>query len=133
MDSSRLLARLSDTLRHEIAPAVGEEYPRTQAFMASVILERVSRELALESAHREAEEGDMAELVTALGPLLGEAPGPVRAAMAEAESAGTVVALGPLVESLHSWGGDQPTVAAALAEIRPVLRRDVDRRMEIAR
>lgn len=133
MDSSRLLARLSDTLRHEIAPAVGEEYPRTQAFMASVILERVSRELALESAHREAERRDVAELIATLGLVLASTPAAVGSALAEVEAAGTVDAIGPLVQSLHSWGGDEPSVVAALAEIRPVLRRDIDRRMEIAR
>ena len=48
-----------------------------------------------------------------------------------AESA--VAPLGPLIDALYAWGPEREPTAAALALIRPVLRRDIDRRMEIAR
>ena len=40
MSPDELLRRLAQTLKHEIAPAVGEAYPKTQAYMASVVLEK---------------------------------------------------------------------------------------------
>jgi hypothetical protein len=39
MEPEQLLERLATTLRRQIGPAVAEPYPRTQAFMASVVLE----------------------------------------------------------------------------------------------
>jgi hypothetical protein len=37
-----LLGRLATTLREEIGPSVNGGYPRTQAFMAAVVLEKVA-------------------------------------------------------------------------------------------
>ncbi len=133
MEPSDLLGRLSATLRSEIGPAVGDEYTRTQAFMASVILAKVAKEVALGPDHRAAERADMVELHQRLEPILGVGPpAPVLDAAAAARSSATVAGLGPLVEALHRWGADQPGADRALAAIRTTLRRDVDRRMEVA-
>jgi hypothetical protein len=138
METSELLDRLAATLRHDIGPAVGEEYPRTQAFMASVILERVSRLVRLGPAHAAAEQADLAELVPALEPVVAGAPSEVTAPARALTEAPTVDGLGPLIEGLYLWAAADPAEGGAardraLALIRPVLRRDIDRRMEVAR
>ena len=80
-------------------------------------------------APAEAEVADLAELAADLEPLLQEAPAGV-SQTAEALSAGDAVAeLGPLIEALYEWGEEG---VAALAAVRRVLRRDIDRRMEVA-
>ncbi|MDH3679379.1 MAG: hypothetical protein OEV40_05440 [Acidimicrobiia bacterium] len=133
MHTAELLARLAAALRTEIGPAVEGEYPRTQAFMAGVILERVSRELALDAQHAAAAAADGTALRADLDPVLAAGPPPVRVALDRwAEAACAIHALTPLIEALYAWGPDEPAAVDALALIRPVLRRDIDRRMEIA-
>lgn len=136
MDTEDLLRRISVTLREEIAPEVGEEYIRTQTFMASVILERVARQLGSAEVHADAERADLTGLHRELAErLAGDGvPAEVREAAGAAGAAGTVASLGPLVSALHAWGPDrEPAAADALARVRQVLRADIDRRMEIAR
>jgi tetratricopeptide (TPR) repeat protein len=41
--SFALLRRIAQTLRESIGPAVEAEYPRTQAFMAAVVLQKLGR------------------------------------------------------------------------------------------
>ena len=172
-ESHALLERLASQLRREIAPAVDDEYQRTQTHMAGVILQRLAREAALGERHREAEAADMARLATDVSDVLdsdpasagdadpqanrdaGQAEGAGRgeppasdavpwafsaavpedvcAALERLQGDGSVMSLGPLVEALYRWGAERPMAAAALDAIRPVLRRDIDRRMEIAR
>ena len=137
MASHELLQRLSATLRQEIAPAVDGEYTRTQAYMASVILERLAKQLALAPDHDQAEQGDVSVLIDKLRLTLpdadADADADVMAAVEALTRARTVAALGPLIEALYHWGIERPEAAAALALIRPVLRRDIDRRVEVAR
>jgi hypothetical protein len=134
VDVGELLHRLATTVRADIAPAVGDEYTRTQAFMTAVILEKLAREVARGPADEAAARADLAGLHPAIETLLASAPEPVASAAARARRAGTVEALGPLVTELYRWGvGPGSVGAAALAEIRTVLRADIDRRMEIAR
>jgi hypothetical protein len=132
-----LLQRIARILRQDIGPAVADEYARTQAFMAAVVLEKLGRQLALAGEHEGAESVDLALLVADLRGLLteGEAPAPVRTAVdALAERRGNA-ALCRLIEALYAA---RPTLgearfAGALDRIRRTLRRSVDRRMEIAR
>lgn len=129
---AELLRRLSASLRADIGPAVGDEYARTQAFMASVILERVSRQLEFGPAHQAAETADLTRLCTLLTPTLLDGPPEVVSAFAEVRSQATVASLGGLIAALYAWGVDEPTVTEALGHIRPVLRHDIDRRMRVA-
>lgn len=133
LPTADLLARLAETLRTDIGPAVDDEYTRTQAFMAAVILERVSRQVELAPAHAEAERHDLAQLFDDLPELVGAAPDEVVAAVDRASAADDLAALTPVVEALYRWGPEPGPAAEALARIRVVLRRDIDRRMEIAR
>ena len=129
-ESHELLGRLADQLRHDIAPSVGDEYLRTQAYMAAVIAERLARQSALGQRHAADEADDMAQLLTELDGIGLEALSEELAALrADAK----VAALGAVVAALYGAGPERPETAAALAAIRRVLRRDIDRRMEIAR
>ncbi len=139
LSTGELLARLAETLRTDIGPAIDDEYTRTQAFMAAVILQRIGRQVDLSPAHAAAEADDLARLGVDLRDLLESAPDGVSvpdevvAAVATAESAGRLDALTGVIEAIYRWGPDQPAAAAMLDRIRTVLRRDIDRRMEIAR
>ena len=52
MAPDQLLQRIARTLREDIGPAVDADYPRTQAFMAAVVLQKLGRQLALADEHR---------------------------------------------------------------------------------
>jgi hypothetical protein len=132
-----LLERIARILRQDIGPAVTDEYARTQAFMAAVVLEKLGRQLALSAEHEGAESADLARLVADLRGLLteGEAPAPVRTALDALAERRDNAALCRLIEALYAA---RPTLgearfAGALDRIRRTLRRSVDRRMEIAR
>ena len=125
------LRRLADTLRNEVGPAVGDEYTRTQAFMSSVILQRLASQVEHAPRHSEAETREVAALHRRLEQILTDAPDHVATARALAAGEGTVAALGPLIRELYTWNSG--TAGDALDLIRPALRADIDRRMEIAR
>lgn len=124
------LRRLAETLREEIGPAVSDEYTRTQAFMTSVILRRLASQVEHGPRHAEAERREVAALHARLEQLLADEPDPVRSAQVAAAADGDVAALGALVRELHA--NDNSAAREALDLIRPVLRADIDRRMEIA-
>ncbi len=133
------LERLAGQMRREIAPAVDDDYQRTQTHMAGVILQRLAREVALGARHRAAEIADVEALVSRLEEIIGSeetsspvAPEDVRTALAGLRGEPCMTSLAPLVEVLYRWGPDRDPVVAALDEIRAVLRRDIDRRMEVA-
>lgn len=136
-----LLERLAGQLRQELAPSLDDEYLRTQAYMAAVILERLARQAEHRERHQAAEDADIARLVTELERILPSVsqqtnesvPDDLRDALALVRTAGTVMALRPLVEALYRWSPERPEAVSALAAIRSVLRVDIDRRMEIAR
>ena len=44
MSDAELLTH-RETLKQEIAPAIDAEYPKTQAFMAAVVLQKLGRQL----------------------------------------------------------------------------------------
>lgn len=132
MTPDELLATIAATLRSDIAPAVVDEFARTQAFMAAVVLERVARDLTLRPVHSVAEVADANDLHRALVPLLAAAPPAVTVCLDRLGESPSVAATGPLVAALYDWGIDEPSAADALAVIRPYLRRDIDRRMAIA-
>lgn len=133
IDAAEMLRRLAGTLKSEIAPQVVEEYTRTQAFMASVIVERLAKQVELASEHATQELSDLEGLCVDLGGILASSPSGVTHALASLSANPTALGLGPLIDELYGWGIDEPAAAEALSVIRPVLRRDIDRRMEVAR
>ncbi len=136
MTNSDMLDRLVTTLKRDIAPAIDDEYLKTQAFMASVVVGKLTRQLALESAHRAAATADIDALVVELqaGLATYDEPG-LRAAFTTLAAQREPGALCAVIEALYA-------ARAALGEaeferlrrrIRTCLRADIDRRMEYAK
>lgn len=136
MTEADLLQRIAQILRQGIGPAVDAEYPRTQAFMAAVVLQKLSRHLALAGEHAASETADLTVLLADLRGLLadGDAPATVRAALDRLEQTRENAALCRLIEALYAARpalGDA-RFAALLGRIRQTLRRSIDRRMAVA-
>ena len=132
LSSSDILKRLADTIRNDIGPAVSDEYTRTQAFMASVILNKLSKQLDLEAAHSLAEEADVEELKLRLQTVLSDSPPSVQNQLNNFLQQNNIMPLASLLTALHEWGIDNSEAFDAIGLIRPVLRADIDRRMEVA-
>ena len=132
LSSSDILKRLADTIRNDIGPAVSDEYTRTQAFMASVILSKLSKQLDLEAAHNLAEEADVEELKLRLQTVLRDSPPSVQYQLNNFLQQSHIMPLTSLLTALHEWGVNNSEASDAIGLIRPVLRADIDRRMEIA-
>ena len=141
MNRSDLLARMARLLKREIGPAVEADYPKTQAFLGAVVLEKMSAELRLADAHTQAGAADrvalVADLDADLDADLADAPDSVReafAALAENGANGGDAALCAFIEALY---GDRDALGRErfdrlLGRVRQDLRRGIDRRMEIA-
>ena len=101
MTESDLLRRIAELLRRDIGPAVEAEYPRTQAFMAAVVLQKLSRQLGLAGEHAAAEAADVAALSTDLRGLAEDGdPAPVRVALDGLGETRDAAALCRLIEAL---------------------------------
>ncbi len=136
---SELLARIADTLRSTVAPAVGvpgetTEYARTQAHMAAVILRRVARELAEGPALTRSTQDDLAALHTELEAVVGtpEAPSAsddLTEAVAHFGRLRSLAALNPVIECAYASDSLRDPL---MQLIRPVLRREIDRTRGLA-
>ena len=136
MTEGDLLQRIAQILRQKIGPAVDAEYPRTQAFMAAVVLQKLSRQLALAGEHAAAETADLTVLLADLRWLLadGNAPAPVRAAVDSLAQTRETAALCRLIEALYAARAalGEARFATLLGRIRQTLRRSIDRRIAVA-
>ena len=135
MSPDELLRRIAQTLKQEIGPAVLEAYPKTQAFMASVVLEKLARQLELAPAHRAAERAEVAALVNDLNAFSANgAPAGVAAAIAGLASEPNSIGLNAVVEALYAARGELGTerFEQALGRVRQTLRAGVDRQMVYA-
>ena len=130
-----LLLRMSATLRNEIGPAV-EGPAKSQAYMASVVLAKLAKELDLAPARRDAERSDRASLVGDLRKLsAGDVlPSSVSAAIDVLAASEGPAALSALVRTLYAERSalGAPRFDALLGRVRVALRADVNRRMEFA-
>lgn len=131
-----LLQRIARTLKRHVGPAIEADYPRTQAFMAAVVLEKVGRQLASAADHAAAEKADIDALLGDLRALLRDAKAPAGMgdaleSLARTRHAGALCAL---IETLYRSRAalGEPTFATLLGRIRRTLRRSIDRRMEVA-
>ena len=131
-----LLQRIAQILRREIGPAVDAEYPRTQAFMAAVVLEKLGRQLVLAGEHAAAETADLTALLADLRTLLtdGNAPAAIRTAIDGLEQTRDAAALCRLIEALYAARVPlgEARFTALLARIRTTMRRSIDRRVAVA-
>lgn len=136
MTPDQLLERLATTLRREIGPAIEAEYPRTQAFMASVVLQKLGRQIATAEAHRAADAADMDRLIADLDAALVAQAAPSRIASAVAQlargrdSAALCGLISALYEGREALGPAR--FDALLGRVRKTLRASVDRRMEFS-
>jgi hypothetical protein len=136
MTPDKLLERIATTLRRDIGPAVKAEYPRTQAFMAAVVLQKLGRQLAGAEAHRAADAADMDALIADLEAARASAavPPAIAAAVAalarDRNNAALCTLIGTLYESRTELGATR--FDALLGRVRRTLRASIDRRMEFA-
>ena len=136
MTDTDLLLRISHMLREAIGPAVDAEYPRTQAFMAAVVLQKLGRQIAVAGDHAAAETADVTALLADLRGLLASerAPATVRAAVDGLAETRDRAGLCRLIEAVYACRADlgEAGFAAVLGRIRRTLRLDIDRRMAVA-
>jgi hypothetical protein len=136
LTEAELLERIAQLLRREIAPAIDAEYPRTQAFMAAVVLQKLGPQLATADAHAAAETADNAALPDDLRGALSQrdAPATVRASIDALAETRDNAALCRLIEVLYASRSalGEAKFAALLGRIRRTLRQSIDRRMVVA-
>ncbi len=134
MNEAELLERIAQTLRQEIGPAIDAEYPKTQAFMAAVVLQKLGQQLKLAALHEAAEHEDLEALLVDLNHSAYDLPVPVQAAVENLARHRNKTALCTLIESLYAARtilGDDRCVAL-LGRVRQTLRADIDRQVEYA-
>ncbi len=133
LSPDQLLNRLADTLRERIGPEVGEPYAKTQAYMAAVVLTRVSNQLRLAAGHAVADREDHILLVADIDRLLPPTSS-VRLHTAVRTIRDDHANISILLEALYASRdelGDE-TFDALLKRIRKSLRSRLDRQLECA-
>jgi len=133
MNRADLLAGMAELLKGEIAPAVSDAYPKTQAYLGAVVLQKIAAELRLAEVHGQAEAAEREALLAELEADLRDAPDTVISAYAALRTGGDA-ALCAFIESLYANRDrlGQDRFDALLGRVRQDLRRSIDRRMEIA-
>lgn len=136
MNHGELLQRIASTLKRDVGPAIEAEYPKTQAFMAAVVLQKLGRQLDLEGAHRSADAADLSALLDDLSGVLGggEIPASVTGAIQALARTRDAAALCALIETLYASRAELGAARfdALLGRVRETLRASIDRRMEYA-
>lgn len=136
MTNTDMLDRLVTTLKRDIAPAIDDEYLKTQAFMASVVVGKLTRQLALEAAHRAAADADLDALLAELRTALqGHGETELHAAFTRLETQRDPEALCVFIEALYAAREriGEPAFERLRQRTRACLRADIDRRMEYAK
>lgn len=133
MNRADLLARMAVLLKREIGPAVPDAYPKTQAFLGAVVLEKLAAEMRLAETHGAAEQAERTGLITELAEELQDAPAAVKKAFSALENGGDA-ALCTFIETLYAARGElgDERFDRLLGRVRQDLRRSIDRRMEVA-
>jgi hypothetical protein len=135
MTEGELLLRIASTLKEDIAPAIEAEYPKTQAFMAAVVLQKLGRQLALAPAHAEANDADFDALIADLAAATAmSTPDAVRQAIEALAQAPDAATLSQLVRSLYANRAElgERRFDELLARVRATLRAGIERRLEYA-
>ena len=135
MSPEELLRRVGVALRTQVAPATVGAMPRSQAYKASTVLDKLSRQLRLAPEHQAADERDRARLLDDIRQLPAAVEFPrVRAAVAELAVGEYRAALAGLVDALYSSAEElgAELFERAIARVRVALRAEISRRMEFA-
>ncbi len=130
VETPDMLRKVAQSLRTEVGPAVERSYPKTQTFMAAVILERLAGQLeAPPDDSVAAGDGRLGDDVAA---IIGEpAPASLSAAVDRVNVELSDRTLGQLVAALYGASGDLglERFEAALRRVRTTLRRRLDRQL----
>jgi len=121
------LDRIASKLRSEIGPAITDDYARTQAFMASVILERVSRQI---TAGFDSEQTELDEMRLRLAPQIGDDPELSALSAVATDDTGLSLLVESMYQARDRLGQDR--FDQALGEVRTTLRLRLDRSLMIA-
>ena len=131
-----LLERIARTLKKDIGPAVDAAYPKTQAFMAAVVLQKLAGQLRLADEHAAASQRDLHELGEELSQLT--ASNAISAPLAEAlrtlrHDLDTASVSG-LIETLYATRSElgEERFTSLLSRVRTRLRARIDREMVYA-
>jgi len=137
MNAADLLQRIAKTLRDDVGPAVDGEYPKTQAFMAAVVLQKLGRELEFAEAHRAADAGDLRSLADDLtrARVGAGVPRAIDDAIARFAAVRDAASLCDVIEALYETRDElgESRFVAWLGRIRSTLRAQIDRRLEFAK
>ena len=133
-----LLERIARTLKKEIGPAVEAVSPKTQAFMASVVLQKLAGQLRLADEHAAAGRRDLQELATELAGELDTAsvdtPPSLRAAVHTVRQDLDTASVSRLIETLYATRSElgEERFASLIGRVRTRLRARIDREMVYA-
>ena len=137
MTPEELLQRLSRTLRKEIGPAIDSEYPKTQAYMASVVTQKLGKQVGLAQVHEAADSAELEALINDVDGFLRQSPAnaQVADALAELAESRNKTSLCTLIETLYAARGEigESRFSRLLDRVRRSLRANIDRQMEVAR
>jgi hypothetical protein len=136
MTPDALLSRIALTLREDVGPTVDGEYPKTQAFMAAVVLEKLSLQLAAASSHEASDRADVQALRVEMEELVSGVAGcaSLRSAVQRLGTSSSAADLSALIEAVHASRDELgERFEATLARVRRVLRAQIDRRFEVAK
>jgi hypothetical protein len=125
--AKQLLNEVAASLRAVIAPALAEPYPKTQAYMAAVILEFVARQVDERTDIADSKHAAIAALFGELGRLDSNRLGTADSAVSEA-------GLCQLIERLYAEREHlgEATFIAANRLLRSTLRKLLDQELTVA-
>ena len=133
-----LLERIARTLKKDIGPAVEAAYPKTQAFMAAVVLQKLAGQLRLADDHAAASRHDLQELATELAGELetaaGGTPPSLQAAVHTVRQDCDTASVSRLIETLYATRSElgEERFARLIGRVRTRLRARIDREMVYA-
>ena len=132
----QLLERIARTLKKDIGPAVGEAFPKTQAFMASVVLQKLAGQLRLADEHAAASQRDLRELADELDPLTTsqDTPPSLQAAVKTLRQDLSTASVSGLIETLYTTRSElgEKRFEDLIGRVRTRLRARIDREMVYA-
>ena len=131
-----LLERIARTLKKDIGPAVDAAYPKTQAFMAAVVLQKLAGQLRLADEHAAASQRDLHELGEELSQLTASnaIPAPLAEALRTLRHDLDTASVSGLIETLYATRSElgEERFASLLSRVRTRLRARIDREMVYA-
>ena len=129
MDNDALLRRIAQTLKKEIAPNVDGEYAKTQAYMASVVLEKLAGEIGAAANNASRDRAERERLAATLGTVdISDTKVPAIGDFATSLDERTLCALVSQLYEKKSTLGDA-VFQELLSLVRQHLRASLDRRL----